>query len=151
MKAGMEKSNSSGGRKTSKLLWEKIKQGSQVLNNQVYALYFASRDKRTPWYAKALAILVVAYAVSPIDLVPDFIPVVGYLDDLILIPAGVALTLKLIPPEVMAEAVERAQKAEAFGGTSKWIGILIIVMVWIIGLGILALIVVELVKMFRNH
>jgi len=147
----MEKSKSSGGRKTSKLLWEKIKQSSQVLKNQVYALYFASRDKRTPWYAKALAILVVAYTVSPIDLVPDFIPVVGYLDDLILIPAGVALTLKLIPPEVMAEAVERAQKAEAVGGTSKWIGILIIVMVWIIGLGILALIVVELVKMFRNH
>jgi uncharacterized membrane protein YkvA (DUF1232 family) len=147
----MEKSKSTGGRKTSNPLWEKIKRSSQELKNQVYALYFASRDKRTPWYAKALALLIVAYAVSPIDLVPDFIPVLGYLDDLILIPAGIWLTLKLIPAEVMAEALEKARKAEAVEGTPKWIGIVIIVVIWLIGLGVLALIVVELVKIFRNH
>ena len=73
-------------------------------------LYFAARDARTPWYAKLLAGMVVAYALSPIDLIPDFIPVLGYLDDLILVPAGIALTLRLVPAEVLAEARLRAEK-----------------------------------------
>jgi len=80
------------------------------LKRETLVLYFAARDARTPWYAKLLAGMVVAYALSPIDLIPDFIPVLGYLDDLILVPAGIALTLRLVPAEVLAEARLRAEK-----------------------------------------
>src|SRR4051812_10374296 len=66
-------------------------------------LWFCSRDPRTPWHAKALAAFVVAYAFSPIDLIPDFVPVLGYLDDLIIVPLGIALVIRLIPPPIMAE------------------------------------------------
>jgi uncharacterized membrane protein YkvA (DUF1232 family) len=77
------------------------------LKRETYALYLAYQHPRTPWYARWWALLVVAYAISPIDLIPDFIPVLGYLDDLILIPAGVIVALRLIPPDVLAEC--RAQ------------------------------------------
>ena len=73
------------------------------LQAEVYALYLAYRDPRVPWYAKAVAACVVGYALSPIDLIPDFIPVLGYLDDLVLIPLGIALALRMIPPAVMDE------------------------------------------------
>ena len=67
------------------------------------AIYFAARDPRTPWYAKALALCVAGYALSPIDLIPDFVPVLGYLDDLVIVPLGILAVLRLIPPEIMAE------------------------------------------------
>ena len=76
------------------------------------ALYLASRDPRVPWYAKAMAAAVAGYALSPIDLIPDFIPVLGYLDELILLPLGVALVIRLIPPEVMAEHRNLAAAAQ---------------------------------------
>jgi len=79
------------------------------LRAEVYALYLAYRDPRVPWYAKLLAVCVVGYALSPIDLIPDFIPVLGYLDDLVLIPLGVALALWMIPPAVMDECRARAR------------------------------------------
>jgi len=79
------------------------------LKAETHALYLACRDPRTPWTARLIAALVVAYALSPLDLVPDFIPVLGYLDDLVLLPLGIALTIRLVPPEVLAEA--RAQAA----------------------------------------
>ncbi len=91
--------------------WERIKKHLLEIKEQVHALYLASRDRRTPWYAKAVAGLVVAYALSPIDLIPDFIPVLGYLDDLLIVPAGMALAIKLIPREVMQEAREKAKNA----------------------------------------
>jgi uncharacterized membrane protein YkvA (DUF1232 family) len=69
----------------------------------VLAIYFAARDPRTPWYAKALALCVAGYALSPIDLIPDFVPVLGYLDDLVIVPLGILTVLRLIPPEIMAE------------------------------------------------
>jgi uncharacterized membrane protein YkvA (DUF1232 family) len=69
----------------------------------VLAIYFAARDPRTPWYAKALALCVAGYALSPIDLIPDFVPVLGYLDDLVIVPLGMLAVLRLIPPEIMAE------------------------------------------------
>jgi uncharacterized membrane protein YkvA (DUF1232 family) len=84
---------------------------ARVLKRETYALYLAVRDPRTPWYAKAVAAAVVAYALSPFDLIPDFIPVLGYLDDLILVPLGIALALKLVPEPVMAECRERARAA----------------------------------------
>src|SRR5262249_4023388 len=79
------------------------KEWARTIRRDAHALYLAARDPRVPWYAKALAIAVAAYAASPIDLIPDFIPVIGYVDDLILVPLGIALVIKLIPAEIMAE------------------------------------------------
>lgn len=76
---------------------------ARSLKRDAHALYLAARDPRVPWYAKALALAVAAYALSPIDLIPDFVPVFGYLDDLIIVPAGIALVIRLIPPEIIAE------------------------------------------------
>ena len=78
------------------------------LKAETYAIYLAYRDPRVPWHARLFAACVVGYAFSPIDLIPDFIPVLGYLDDLILIPLGITLALRMIPPEVMAECRQKA-------------------------------------------
>jgi len=80
-----------------------IKQWARALKRDIHAVALAARDPRVPWYARALAIAVAAYALSPIDLIPDFIPVLGYLDDLILIPLGLWAVLRLIPADVLAE------------------------------------------------
>ena len=84
-------------------LLAELKQRARHLKAETFALYLAARDPRTPWYAKLLVAGIVAYAVSPIDLIPDFVPVLGYLDDLILIPAGIALAIKLVPDSVLAD------------------------------------------------
>jgi uncharacterized membrane protein YkvA (DUF1232 family) len=81
----------------------RLKQWARLIKRDVHALYLAARDPRVPWYAKALAVVVAAYALSPIDLIPDFIPVLGYLDDAIIVPLGILLTVRLIPPELMNE------------------------------------------------
>src|SRR5215468_413091 len=85
------------------------------LKREVYALYLAARHPQTPWYAKLFVAGVVAYAFSPIDLIPDFIPVLGYVDDLILIPIGIAVAIKLVPPHVLAECRARAEEVIASG------------------------------------
>ncbi len=110
-------------------LWkEKVRQ----LKFQAYTLYFAYRDPRTPWYAKAFAALVVAYAFSPIDLIPDFIPVLGYLDDLILIPLGVILALRMIPPEIIEQSEARAKQAlDEVKPKFKFMGA-VIIGVWVV-------------------
>lgn len=82
---------------------DRLEQWARALKSQVIAVYLASRDPRVPWYAKVLALLVAGYALSPIDLIPDFIPVVGYLDDMMIVPLGIMAVVKLIPPEIMAE------------------------------------------------
>ena len=82
---------------------ERISHWARQTKRDIVALYVAGRDERTPWLAKAVAIAIVAYALSPIDLIPDFIPVLGYLDDLIIVPLGLVLAIRLIPPELMAE------------------------------------------------
>ncbi len=84
---------------------------ARSFRHQTMVVYFVARDSRTPWFARLLALAVAAYALSPIDLIPDFIPVLGYLDDLILVPLGLALVLRLVPVEVMASAKERALAA----------------------------------------
>ena len=109
------------------------------LQQDTYALYLAARDRRTPWYAKAVAVLVTAYAFSPIDLIPDPIPVLGYLDDLLLVPLGVALALRLIPPAVMAESRERARSAWADGGPQVRYGALLVIGLWVLGAVVLGL------------
>jgi len=105
------------------------RQRARQLKRETYALYLAYRDPRVPWYAKLLAGCVVAYAFSPIDLIPDFIPVLGYLDDLVLVPFGIALSLKLIPPQVMAEC--RARAAVAEGKPTNWVAAAVIVAIWV--------------------
>src|SRR2546429_7470809 len=87
---------------------QRIRQWARLAGRDVYAVYRAARDPRVPWYAKALAFCVAGYAFSPIDLIPDFIPVLGYLDDLIIVPLGIYFTLRLIPPQVVLEARQRA-------------------------------------------
>jgi len=90
---------------------DKLGARAERLESDIYALYYAYRDPRVSWWARGWALLVVAYALSPIDLIPDFIPLLGYLDDLILVPLGIALALKMIPADVMTEARARAVQA----------------------------------------
>jgi uncharacterized membrane protein YkvA (DUF1232 family) len=99
------------------------------LKREVYALYFACRDPRVPWYAKALAAGIVGYAFSPIDLIPDFIPVLGYLDDLVLLPLGIVAVRAMIPAAVLAECRERAWRLE--GKPRNWIAAVFIVAIWL--------------------
>jgi uncharacterized membrane protein YkvA (DUF1232 family) len=150
MKAGM--SDSADGLR-SKFL-QTLKEKAQRLKTEVIALTFAYRDRRTPWYAKAWAALVVVYALSPIDLIPDFIPVLGYLDDLILVPAGIALALKMIPADVMAEAREKAKQAAGAalnlskgpgGRLGKW-GAVVTVCIWLVLLALIGSLVYRILK-----
>lgn len=106
-----------------------LKQRARVLKADALALYFAARHPGTPWYAKFAAFLIVAYAFSPVDLIPDFIPVLGYLDEVILLPLGIALALKLVPDDVMRECRERA--AGVLKKPVNWLAGAIIVAIWI--------------------
>jgi uncharacterized membrane protein YkvA (DUF1232 family) len=118
--------------------WADWKERARQLKVEVYALYLAYRDPRVPWYARLWAMLVVGYAFSPIDLIPDPIPVLGYLDDLVLIPLGVALALRLIPAPVMAECRARSQTAFAQGKPVNWVAAFVIVLIWILLIGLAA-------------
>ena len=108
-----------------------LKEKTRQFKTDTYALYLAYKDPRVPWYAKVFVAIVVAYALSPIDLIPDFIPVLGYLDDLIIIPAGFYLSLKMIPREVLEECREKAQSTPVNDKT-KWFVVLIIVLIWLL-------------------
>jgi uncharacterized membrane protein YkvA (DUF1232 family) len=108
---------------------EQWRQWARRLKSEVLALYYASRHPRVPWYAKVVAACVVAYAFSPIDLIPDPIPVLGYLDDLVILPLGVALVLRLVPDDVLAECRRRAQERQA--RPVNWFAAGVIVAVWI--------------------
>lgn len=124
-----------------KKVWRECKLKAKNLKRDVYILYLALRHPATPWYAKLFIALVVGYALSPIDLIPDFVPVLGYLDDLILIPAGVILALKLIPQEVIIQCREDARnnppgqkpKNLLAGGiiVCIWLGLIYILGKWI--------------------
>jgi uncharacterized membrane protein YkvA (DUF1232 family) len=113
-------------------LIEGLKHWARDVKRDVVALYIAGRDPRTPWYAKGVALAVAVYALSPIDLIPDFIPILGYLDDLLVVPLGILLALYLIPAYLMAEfrhfASERGQMP------SQWFGAAFIVGIWCVGL-----------------
>src|SRR5437016_3916367 len=119
------------------------RQAARQLKAETLALYFSIRDPRTPWYARLAGAVVIAYAVSPLDLIPDFVPVLGYLDDLILVPLGLWLTLKLIPPQVIADNRARAQAA-AEQRLVSWVGAAVIVLIWIAAITISALVVIRL-------
>src|SRR5262252_5677884 len=112
------------------------RQRARKLKQDVVAVALAMRDPRVPWYAKALGACVVAYALSPIDLIPDFIPVIGYLDDLVLVPLGLVLMLRLIPAEVLAEhraaATSLAERPVSYAGAAG------VILVWLTSLALAA-------------
>jgi uncharacterized membrane protein YkvA (DUF1232 family) len=113
-------------------LIDKWKARARQLKTEVYALYLAYKDPRTPWYAKVFAAVVVGYAFSPIDLIPDPIPILGYLDDLVLIPLGVYLAVKMIPKPVLEECRMNANRLMAQGKPVNKAAAVIIVLIWIL-------------------
>src|SRR5829696_2884518 len=108
----------------------RLRTWARSLKRDVVALYLAARDPRVPWYAKIVAACVAAYALSPIDLIPDFIPVLGYLDDVILVPLGIALAIRLIPPALFEEHRQAAATRIATRPTSR-IGAVVIIVIWL--------------------
>jgi uncharacterized membrane protein YkvA (DUF1232 family) len=110
----------------------KMKTWARGIKRNVFVLFLAYRDPRVPWYAKLFAALVVAYAFSPIDLIPDFIPILGYLDDLIIVPLGIALALKMIPPVVVEQCRVRAEEIRNNGKPKNWITGAIFILVWVL-------------------
>ncbi|NUM34040.1 MAG: DUF1232 domain-containing protein [Candidatus Brocadiae bacterium] len=111
---------------------EKLKQYARVLKTEIFALYLAARDPRTPWYAKLLVAGTVAYAFSPIDLIPDFVPLFGYLDDLILLPLGITLAIKMVPQPVLAECRERVQGIIQNEKPVSRVACAVIVIIWLL-------------------
>jgi uncharacterized membrane protein YkvA (DUF1232 family) len=109
-----------------------VRERAHGLKAETWALYLAYRDPRTPWYARLFVLCVVGYAFSPIDLVPDFIPVLGYVDDLILVPLGIALALKMVPAPVMDECRARARRDLAPDKPANWFAAGVIVLVWLL-------------------
>ncbi len=110
----------------------RLKSWARTIKRDVVALYSAIRDPRAPWFAKALGVLVVGYALSPIDLIPDFIPILGYLDDVILVPLGILIVVRMMPPEVMAE--HRARAASLEGRPVSRVAGAVIVAIWALAL-----------------
>ena len=107
---------------------------SKQIKSEIYALYLAYKHPRTPWYAKVLAALILGYALSPIDLIPDFIPVIGYLDDFILVPLGIALLIKIIPRDILEECRAKAQSGLLNRKSKNWVAAIIIVLIWLFAL-----------------
>lgn len=113
---------------------EKWKARARSLKRELMVLYRAYRDPRTPWYGKAIAALVVAFAFSPIDLIPDPIPVLGYLDDLVLVPLGIVIAIRLIPDEVLEEARAEVEMQEEW--PVSWVGAVLIAVAWLALMGV---------------
>ena len=125
---------------------EHWKHRASQLKVETYALYLACRDPRVPWYAKAFVAIVVGYALSPIDLIPDFIPVLGYLDDLVLVPLGITLAIRMIPKTVLEEC--RANAAELLNQDKprNWVAASIIVLIWLLSLALVGAVVLRTIK-----
>ena len=112
---------------------ERLRGWIRLIQRDVHALYLAAHDPRVPWFAKVAAIAVAAYALSPIDLIPDFIPILGYLDDLVIVPLGILLAVKLVPVDLMREFRTAAARAEGERALGKW-GAAVILLLWVIGM-----------------
>jgi uncharacterized membrane protein YkvA (DUF1232 family) len=108
---------------------ERARRWARLVKRDLHAVYLAGRDPRVPWYAKALAICVAGYALSPIDLIPDFVPVLGYLDDVVIVPLGILIAVKLIPVEVMAEHRAAAQVRDR---PISRVAAILVVLAWLI-------------------
>ena len=124
---------------------EKLKARAKRLKAEITALYYAAQDPRVPWTARGIILFALGYALSPIDLIPDFIPVIGYLDDLLILPALIALALRLIPAEVMAAARERAAR-EPVSLRKNWLFASLFILFWI---AILVAIILAFSRAFR--
>jgi uncharacterized membrane protein YkvA (DUF1232 family) len=114
-----------------KKVFNKARQRARQLKADTFALYLAARHPATPWYARMAVAVVVAYAFSPIDLIPDFIPVLGYLDDLVLVPLGIALAIRLIPASVMEECRQLARERMDNGKPASRIAAAAIIAIWV--------------------
>ncbi|MGV0025004.1 YkvA family protein [Phormidesmis priestleyi] len=123
-----------------------LKRFARNLKQEIHVVYLASKDPRVPWYARLLAVLIGAYAVSPIDLIPDFIPILGYLDDLILVPLGIWLVLKMIPPAVLSDCRSQAAAHQFDRQPKNWIVASAIVTLWFLA-GVL---IVYLIGLYLN-
>jgi len=130
-----------------KPFFQRLKAKAHEIKKETYTLALAYRHPKTPWYAKVFAAVVVAYAFSPIDLVPDFIPVLGYLDDIILVPLGIALALKMIPEEALADARKRAELEFKDGKPKNWMAGTIIVLIWLV---VFAWVIIKAVRWIRG-
>ena len=126
---------------------QKLKTWAKNLKKQLLVLYLAYRDERVSWYAKLFTMLVVAYAFSPIDFIPDFIPILGYLDDVILVPLGVSLALKLIPKEVLEDCKKKVEERQTTSKPKNWVTGVIIIAIWIL----VFIWVGKLVLSYMNH
>ena len=122
-----------------------LKARARELKKEAYAVYLAARDPRTPWYVKILIFFVIAHTFSPIDLIPDFIPVLGYLDDLIITPGGLWLAVRLIPPEVLAEA-RAAAEGRSVDEKAGRIGTVLIVLAWILAAAVCIYFLLDFIK-----
>ena len=111
---------------------ERLRGWARQIKRDVHALYLAALDPRVPWYAKVVSIAVAAYALSPIDLIPDFIPVLGHLDDLVIVPLGILLAVKLVPANLMVEFRAEAARGGIDKAVGKW-GATVILILWIVG------------------
>ncbi|MEH7225263.1 YkvA family protein [Bacillus sp. JJ1566] len=111
-------------------LMEKIKNWAKKLKKQIFVLYFAYKDARVPWYAKLFTAGVVAYTFSPIDLIPDFIPILGYLDEVILVPIGIMFAMKMIPKAVIADCEVKAEELIKNGKPKNWVAGALILLLW---------------------
>ena len=109
---------------------ERIKAWAKNLKRQIFILYFAYRDERVPWYVKLFTACIVAYAFSPIDLIPDFIPILGYLDDVIILPLGIMFALKMIPKDVISDCEVKANEMMKNGKPENWIVGSLIIFIW---------------------
>jgi uncharacterized membrane protein YkvA (DUF1232 family) len=125
---------------------EKWRQKVQLIRVETCALYLAYRDPGTPWYAKLLAAGVVSYAVSPIDLIPDFIPVLGILDDLVIVPLGTLLAIRMVPREVMTECREKARNAmePSASKRTRYLVAAVVVAVWCLVLAFVVLLALRI-------
>lgn len=124
-----------------------LRSRARKLKSEIFALYLALRDPRTPWYAKAFGALVVAYAFSPLDLIPDFVPVLGYLDDVILLPLGIWLTIRMIPLAVLDESRARAEIELRGRRPATWSAAVVIILLWA---GSIALVVLAVLRLIRR-
>ena len=122
---------------------EAWKRRARQLKTDTYALYLAYRDPRVPWYVKVLAAIVVGYAFSPIDLIPDFIPFLGYLDDLILVPLGLIVAVRLIPAVVWDDCRERAEEALGQDSPRNWVAAAVIVALWLLAVALAVVLAVR--------
>ena len=129
-------------------MFDKIKSWARSLKRQIFILYFACKDERVPWLAKVFTACVVAYAFSPIDIIPDFIPILGYLDDVILIPIGIMIALRMISKNVLTDCEVKAEEMMKNGKPKNWIVGSLIVMIWVL---IIIWAIIYIYRLMNSH